>query len=109
VVALAVTREGIPVRSWVLPGNTTDVNTVEQVRADLRGWNLGRAMFVADSGMNSQDNRTELSRPAANICWPAGWPMSPRSNATSCPKEAGIRSSKTTCRPRRSSSVTASA
>ncbi len=62
VVALAVTREGIPVRSWVLPGNTTDVNTVEQVRDDLRGWNLGRAMFVADSGMNSQDNRTELSR-----------------------------------------------
>jgi transposase len=62
VVALAVTREGIPVRSWVLPGNTTDVNTVEKVRADLRGWNLGRALFVADSGMNSQDNRTELSR-----------------------------------------------
>lgn len=62
VVALAVTREGIPVRSWVLPGNTTDVKTVKQVRADLRGWNLGRAMFVADSGMNSQDNRTELSR-----------------------------------------------
>jgi len=62
VVALAVTRDGIPVRSWVLPGNTTDVNTVEKVRADLRGWNLGRAMFVADSGMNSQDNRTELSR-----------------------------------------------
>jgi transposase len=62
VVALAVTREGIPVRSWVLPGNTTDVNTVEKVRADLRGWNLGRAMFVADSGMNSQDNRSELAR-----------------------------------------------
>jgi len=62
VLALAVTREGIPVRSWVLPGNTTDVNTIEQVRSDLRGWNLGRAMFVADSGMNSQDNRTELSR-----------------------------------------------
>jgi len=62
VVALAVTRDGIPVRSWVLPGNTTDVNTVEKVRADLRGWNLGRALFVADSGMNSQDNRTEISR-----------------------------------------------
>jgi transposase len=62
VVALAVTREGIPVRSWVLPGNTTDVNTVEKVRADLRGWKLGRAMFVADSGMNSQDNRSELSK-----------------------------------------------
>ena len=62
VVALAVTREGIPVRSWVLPGNTADVSTVEKVRCDLRGWNLGRAMFVADSGINSEDNRTELAR-----------------------------------------------
>ena len=62
VVALAVTREGIPVRSWVLPGNTADVSTVEQVRKDLRGWNLGRALFVADAGMNSEDNRTELAR-----------------------------------------------
>lgn len=62
VVAMAVTREGIPVRSWVLPGNTSDVTTVEQVRADLRGWNLGRALFVADSGINSEDNRTELAR-----------------------------------------------
>ena len=62
VVALAVTREGVPVRSWVLPGNTADVGTVEMVRSELRGWNLGRAMFVADSGMNSADNRTELAR-----------------------------------------------
>jgi hypothetical protein len=62
VVTLAVTREGIPVRSWVLPGNTADVSTVEMVRSDLRGWNLGRAMFVADSGMNSVDNRSELAR-----------------------------------------------
>ena len=62
VIALAVTREGIPVRCWVFPGNTTDVNTVEQVRKDLRGWNLGRALFVADAGMNSEDNRKELAR-----------------------------------------------
>jgi hypothetical protein len=62
VVALAVTRDGIPVRSWVLPGNTADVSTVEMVRADLRGWNLGRAIFVADSGMNSKDNRSELAK-----------------------------------------------
>jgi Transposase DDE domain len=62
VVALAVTRDGIPVRSWVLPGNTADVTTVTKVRADLRGWNLGRAMFVADSGMNSTDNRVELAK-----------------------------------------------
>jgi len=62
VVALAVTREGVPVRSWVLPGNTADVSTIDQVRADLRGWNLGRALFVADSGMNSEANRSELAR-----------------------------------------------
>jgi len=62
VVALAVTREGIPVRSWVLPGNTADSTTVKKVRDDLRGWNLGRALFVADAGMNSEDNRAELAR-----------------------------------------------
>jgi len=62
VVALAVTREGLPVRCWVFPGNTTDVDTVERVRKDLRGWQLGRALFVADAGMNSQDNQQELSR-----------------------------------------------
>jgi transposase len=62
VVALAVTREGLPVRCWVFPGNTTDVNTVEKVRTDLRGWSLGRALFVADAGINSQDNREELGR-----------------------------------------------
>jgi transposase len=62
VVALAVTREGLPVRCWVFPGNTTDVDTVERVRSDLRGWKLGRALFVADAGMNSDDNRQELAR-----------------------------------------------
>ena len=62
VVALAVTRDGIPVRSWVFPGNTSDVSTVEKIRADLKGWKLGRALFVADSGMNSADNRSELAK-----------------------------------------------
>lgn len=62
VVALAVTREGIPVRSWVFPGNTADVSTIETIKKDLRGWNLGRALFVADSGMNSENNRTELAK-----------------------------------------------
>jgi transposase len=62
VVALAVTREGLPVRSWVFPGNTADITTVERVKADLRGWKLGRALFVADSGMNSEDSRHELAK-----------------------------------------------
>jgi len=62
VVALAVTREGFPVRCWVLPGNTTDVTTIARVKADLRDWELGRVMFVADAGMNSAENREELAR-----------------------------------------------
>lgn len=62
VVALAVTREGLPVRCWVFPGHTTDVDTIKRVRSDLRGWKLNRALFVADSGMNSQENREELGR-----------------------------------------------
>ena len=61
VVALAVTREGLPVRSWVLPGNTTDVTTIERVKADLRGWKLSRCLFVADGGINSEENRRLLS------------------------------------------------
>lgn len=62
VVALAVTREGIPVRSWVFPGNTNDATTVETVRADLKGWKLGRCLFIADSGMNSEENRQALAK-----------------------------------------------
>lgn len=62
VVALAVTREGLPVRSWVFPGETSDITTVEKVKADLKGWKLGRALFVADSGMNSAHSRKALAK-----------------------------------------------
>ena len=62
VVALAVTRDGLPVRSWVFPGNTSDVTTVERVKADLKDWKLGRSLFVGDSGMNSETTRKELAK-----------------------------------------------
>jgi transposase len=45
----------------VFPGNTADVTTVKRVREDLRGWRLGRCVFVGDAGMNSEDNRHELA------------------------------------------------
>lgn len=61
VIGLAVTRDGLPVRSWVFPGSTPDVTTLERVKNDLRGWRLGRCVFVGDAGMNSQDNRRELA------------------------------------------------
>jgi transposase len=60
-VGLAVTRDGLPVRSWVFPGNTHDATTVERVKTDLKGWKLGRCVFVGDAGMNSEENRHELA------------------------------------------------
>jgi transposase len=62
VVALAVTREGLPIRSWVFPGNTADVKTMERVREDLRGWKLDKVLFTADSGMNSAEVREEFAQ-----------------------------------------------
>jgi len=61
VVGLAVTRDGIPVKHWVFPGNTVDVTTVEKVKEDLRGWKLGRCVFVGDAGMVSDTNLRTLS------------------------------------------------
>jgi hypothetical protein len=69
IIALAVTRDGMPVRSWVLPGDTADVTTVARIKDDLRatehakeGWRLGRCVFVGDAGMYSADNMAALSR-----------------------------------------------
>jgi transposase len=62
VVGLALTREGLPVRSWVFPGNTADVTTIAHLKDDLRGWRLNRCVFVGDSGMFSEANRQRLSR-----------------------------------------------
>jgi transposase len=62
VVGLALTREGLPVRSWVFPGNTADVTTIDHLKDDLRGWRLNRCIFVGDSGMFSEANQQRLSR-----------------------------------------------
>jgi transposase len=59
---LAVTREGIPVRCWVWPGNTADMAVVPQVKQDLVGWKLGRVVTVVDRGFVSEENLKELQR-----------------------------------------------
>jgi hypothetical protein len=64
VIALAVTRDGMPVRSWVLPGDTADVTTVARIKEDLRQMRLGRALFVGDAGLYAKANLAELSRGA---------------------------------------------
>ncbi|MGH2968249.1 MAG: IS1634 family transposase [Solirubrobacteraceae bacterium] len=62
VIGLAVTREGIPVRVWVWPGNTSDQTVIEQVKDDLGGWKLGRCAWVVDSGFSSTENLRCLQR-----------------------------------------------
>jgi transposase len=62
VIGLAVTKDGLPVRCWVLPGNTADMATVERVKNDLRGWKLGRCVWVMDRGMSSEENRVVLQK-----------------------------------------------
>jgi transposase len=62
VIGLAVTKEGIPVKCWTLPGNTQDMTTVERVKNDLLGWRLSRCVWVVDRGMNSEENRLILQK-----------------------------------------------
>src|SRR3954454_15794341 len=61
VVGMAVTRDGIPVRVWCWPGNTSDSPLIRQVRDDLRDWTLGKVIWVADRGFTSAANRRHLS------------------------------------------------
>jgi transposase len=62
VIGLAVTKEGIPVKCWTLPGNTSDMKTVETVKNDLLGWKLSRCVWVMDRGMSSEENRLVLQK-----------------------------------------------
>jgi IS4 transposase len=62
VIGMAVTRDGIPVRVWSWPGNTTDSALIRQAREDMRDWTLSRVVWVADRGFSSRANRRELRR-----------------------------------------------
>ena len=45
VIAMAVTRDGIPVRCWTFPGDTPGQKIIRKVRDDLGGWNLRRLVW----------------------------------------------------------------
>jgi hypothetical protein len=62
VIAMAVTRDGVPVRCWTFPGNTADTAIIRTVKDDLAGWNLHRMVWVADRGFASAANRAYLTR-----------------------------------------------
>jgi Transposase DDE domain len=62
VIAMAVTRDGIPVRCWTFPGNEQDQKIIRTVKDGLGSWNLRRLVWVAGRGFASAANRAYLSR-----------------------------------------------
>jgi DDE family transposase len=62
VIAMAVTRDGVPVRCWTFPGDTADTAIIRTVKDDLGGWGLRRLVWVADRGFASAANRAYLTR-----------------------------------------------
>jgi hypothetical protein len=62
VIGMAVTRDGIPVRVWCWPGNTSDSALIRQVKDEMRDWSLSRVIWVADRGFTSAENRRYLRK-----------------------------------------------
>jgi transposase len=62
VIAMAVTRDGIPVRCWTFPGSESDQRIIRTVKDDLGAWQLHRLVWVADAGFASAANRAYLTR-----------------------------------------------
>jgi DDE family transposase len=62
VVGMAVTKEGIPVRCFIFPGNASDQVIIREVKDALREWRLHRVIWVADTGFASAENRSYLQR-----------------------------------------------
>jgi hypothetical protein len=62
VIGMAVTRDGIPVRTWCWPGATSDSALIRQVKDDMRDWTLSRIVWVADRGFTSAENRRYLRK-----------------------------------------------
>jgi hypothetical protein len=62
VIAMAVTRDGIPVRCWTFPGSESDQRIIRTVKDDLGAWQLRRLVWVTDAGFASAANRAYLTR-----------------------------------------------
>jgi len=62
VIGMAVTRDGIPVRAWCRPRDTSDSALIRQVKDDMRDWCLSKVIWVADRGFTSAENRRYLRK-----------------------------------------------
>lgn len=61
-IALVITPQGYPLYWKVMPGNTTDVTTIEGVLHDIeQRFGLTECLLVFDRGMVSEDNLCEIT------------------------------------------------
>jgi hypothetical protein len=94
IVGMAVTRDGFSVKSWVFPGNTTDVTTIERVKEDLKGWRLTPGWFPKRTWPSCVEEEAATLWP----CPGAGGRTRPRP----FPIPAGFRRSAKTSKSRKS-------
>ncbi|MFW6309321.1 MAG: IS1634 family transposase, partial [bacterium] len=58
-----LSRDGLPISHEVLPGNTSDINTVIEAMNKLKKkFSIGRCIFVGDRGMVSQEKLDKLEK-----------------------------------------------
>lgn len=78
VIALAVTREGLPIFHEVLPGSTADVSTLQDAVSTLgKRFMIGKVVIVCDRGMISKENVAFLQEKG----YPYILALRPRNNA----------------------------
>src|SRR3954464_3850063 len=96
VIAMAVTRDGVPVRCWTSPGNTADTAIIRTVTDDLAGWNLRRLVWVADRGFASAANRAYLTRGGGHYIHAEKLRATNAEAAAALARPSGTRPSRTT-------------
>ena len=68
--AVAVTREAIPLRLWFTPAARIDDGFIETIKTDLTDWQAGRIVWVMDghvSGDENQDGKSLLPSRGAGL------------------------------------------
>jgi transposase len=102
VIAMAVTRDGVPVRCWTFPGDTTDTAIIRTIKDDLGGWGLRRLVWVADRGFASAANRAYLTRGGGHYIHAEKLRQTNTEAAAARPGPAATAPSRTTCESRKS-------
>ncbi len=67
-ISLILSRDGLPLGHEVLSGNTTEIDTVDEVLSRLKGrYSIGRCLFVCDRGLVSQEKLDKIQAKGYNF------------------------------------------